>query len=251
MAVSRESSNTFIPILNPDDPDIHFPPASQALADPPGLLAIGGDLRPDRVLLAYRSGIFPWYETSDPILWWSPDPRFVWLPGWLHLPKRLARTILQCHGQFTLTIDRDFKNILMQCGPERKGSPGTWITEAMVQSYLDLNDLGYAHSIELQCNSNSYAGIIGLAIGGVFFAESMFTIIQDGSKILLWALLSSLFRAGFSMVDCQVESAHVCALGAQGITRDRYLAFLAQGITLDRVQFWNQPILTWPEPKSR
>ena len=237
-----------IPTLGPE---IGFPDVRHALVDPPGLLAIGGDVSPERVLSAYRSGIFPWYEAPGPVLWWSPDPRFVWLPGSLQLPKRLARTLRQRGGRTTLTIDRDFKHVLLRCGPERAGATGTWITEAMVRCYLDLYDRGHAHSIEMSYDSVCCAGIIGLSIGGVFFAESMFSTIRDGSKILLWALLYNLFRAGFSLVDCQVGSSHVCALGAHGITRERYLALLAVGLASDRGHFWQQPSLSWPETEIR
>ncbi|EQD38698.1 Leucyl/phenylalanyl-tRNA-protein transferase, partial [mine drainage metagenome] len=155
MSWPADSPPSFLSFLSPDDPDLRFPGTSHALANPPGLLAIGGDLRPERLLQAYRSGIFPWYETPGPILWWSPEPRFVWLRDGLRRPKRLTRTIRQEQGRFTLTIDQDFKNVLMQCGPERRESSGTWITAEMAQAYLDLYHLGYAHSVEMNDKSNT------------------------------------------------------------------------------------------------
>ncbi|WP_455388495.1 leucyl/phenylalanyl-tRNA--protein transferase [Petrachloros mirabilis] len=223
--------------LSRDPHDFRFPPVE--LASPEGLLAVGGDLQPERLLEAYRHGIFPWYDDAQPILWWSPDPRAVLFPDKLHISRSLERTIRR--GTFTLTLDRCFREVMTQCAGPRPQYPegGTWITSAMIEAYTRLHDLGYAHSIEAWKEEQLVGGLYGVAIGGAFFGESMFSRAADASKVALVTLVRQLQAWGFQIFDCQQTSPHVMRLGAEEISRRDFVNHLAAATTLpDRRGRW-------------
>jgi leucyl/phenylalanyl-tRNA--protein transferase len=186
-----------------------------------GLLAIGGDLSPKRILAAYLKGIFPWYEKPDPILWWSPDPRAVLFPGDLHISQRLARNIRQ--SSLKITADTAFLQVIRECAAPRKNSERTWISDDMSEAYLNLHELGWAHSFEAWHDGDLVAGIYGIAIGRVFFGESMFSRINNASKILFVNTLKYLISKNFELIDCQVSSKHLQSLGATTLPRIEFL----------------------------
>jgi leucyl/phenylalanyl-tRNA---protein transferase len=209
--------------------DVRFPPVDQA--SPEGLLAIGGDLRPERLLEAYRHGIFPWYNGDQPILWWSPDPRAVLFPDKLHVPRSLKRGFRQ--NVFTVTLDTSFRDVMQQCAGPRSQYPGggTWITGDMLDAYTRLHDLGYAHSVETWQDDQLVGGLYGVAIGGAFFAESMFTRVDDASKVALVRLVRQLQAWNFRLIDCQQSSPHVARFGAQELPRSEFSNLLNQALT--------------------
>lgn len=217
-------------VLNPNTADLRFPPVD--LASPEGLLAIGGDLRAERLLAAYREGIFPWYNDGQPILWWSPDPRAVLFPAQLRVTRSLAKTLRR--GHYTVTLDRCFADVMQHCAGPRPKNPagGTWITSQMLEAYVRLHEQGYAHSVETWRAEELIGGLYGVALGGVFFGESMFSRATDASKVALVYIVRQLQRWGFSLVDCQLPTPHLESLGAQSIRRRDYLAFLAAGLQL-------------------
>jgi leucyl/phenylalanyl-tRNA--protein transferase len=208
--------------------DLSFPPVEQA--SPEGLLAVGGDLRFERLLEAYRRGIFPWYSEEQPILWWSPDPRTVLYPEQLHISRSLKRSLRP--GRFTVTLDTCFSTILEHCAGPRPQYPdgGTWITPAMMDAYRELHQKGYAHSVETWQEGRLVGGLYGVAIGGAFFAESMFTHVDDASKVALVCLVRRLRTWNFCLVDCQQSSPHVLRLGAENIPRRLYIEQLARAV---------------------
>ena len=206
-----------------DAPD-RFPPASEALAEPNGLLAAGGDLRPERLLAAYRRGIFPWYEEGQPILWWSPDPRAVLRPDGVRVSRSLRRSIIK--GGFELRIDSAFAAVVAACAEPRRYTESTWITRDMAAAYVRLHELGWAHSFEAWRDGELVGGLYGVAIGRVFFGESMFARATDASKVALVHLAEHLRARSFELIDCQVASAHVASLGATSISRAAFLALL-------------------------
>jgi len=210
--------------------DLHFPPVD--LATPEGLLAIGGDLRPERLLEAYRHGIFPWYDEDQPILWWSPDPRTVLFPDKLHISRSLKRSLRP--GIFSVTLDTCFLDVMQHCAGPRPQYPdgGTWITAEMLKAYRHLHELGYAHSVETWRDGNLVGGLYGVALGGAFFAESMFTRVPDASKVALVSLVRQLQTWGFCLMDCQQSSPHVTALGAESIPRHDFLDQLTTALAL-------------------
>ena len=201
--------------------DVRFPPVETAT--PEGLLAVGGDLRPTRLLEAYRHGIFPWYNDDQPILWWSPDPRAVLFPEKLHVSRSLERTIRR--GRFTVTLDACFRDVMIQCAGPRPQYPegGTWITPAMLDAYGALHRLGYAHSVEAWQDGELVGGLYGVALGQVFFGESMFARRADASKVAFAHLVRVLLRQGCRLIDCQVASAHLASLGAVDMPRSEFL----------------------------
>jgi leucyl/phenylalanyl-tRNA---protein transferase len=217
--------------------EVRFPPVDQA--SPEGLLAVGGDLRPERLLEAYRQGIFPWYNDDQPILWWSPDPRAVLFPNKLHVSRSLKRSLRST--RFTSTLDTSFRTVMEQCAGPRRQYPegGTWITEDMLNAYTTLHELGYAHSVETWRDSRLVGGLYGVALGGAFFAESMFTQVDDASKVALVRLVRQLHAWGFRLIDCQQSSPHVRRFGAEEIPRSGFITYLNQALTLpDRRGRW-------------
>ncbi len=217
--------------------DLRFPPVDRA--SPDGLLAVGGDLRPERLLEAYRHGIFPWFNEDRQILWWSPDPRVVLFPEKLHIPRSLKRSLRL--GGFTVTFDTCFQTIMEQCAGPRPQYPdgGTWITPAMIDAYVRLHELGHAHSVETWKEGELVAGVYGVALGGAFFGESMFTRAPDASKVALVTLVRQLRAWGFTLFDCQQSSPHVMGLGAEEIPRREFVSHLSHAVTLpDRQGRW-------------
>ncbi|MFN2375429.1 MAG: leucyl/phenylalanyl-tRNA--protein transferase [Candidatus Binatia bacterium] len=204
---------------------LSFPPPEEA--EPSGLLAVGGDLSPDRLLLAYAMGIFPWYTDETPILWFSPDPRGVLLPGSLVVHRSLARKARS--GAFEVTLDHDFAGVIRGCAASpRDGQVGTWITDDMIEAYEALHALGFAHSVEAWKDGFLVGGLYGVSLGNAFFGESMFTRERDASKVALVHLAAQLERWGFELIDCQVRNDHLASLGAEQWKRERFLAALAR-----------------------
>ena len=217
--------------------DLHFPPVDRASHE--GLLAVGGDLCPERLLEAYRRGIFPWYNDDQPILWWSPNPRAVLFPNKLHVSRSLQRRLRP--AVFTVTLDTSFRTIMEQCAGARPQHPegGTWITGEMLDAYTRLHELGYAHSVETWQNGRLVGGLYGVAIGRAFFAESMFTRVDDASKVALVRLVKQLQAWNFHLIDCQQFSPHVSRFGAEEIPRADFIKHLDQALTLpDRRGRW-------------
>lgn len=216
---------TSLPWIDPDH--LWFPPAEEALDDPDGLLALGGDLSTERLILAYRNGIFPWYSDDQPILWWSPDPRCVLFPEEIHIARSLRRTLNS--GHFTVTADRDFNSVIRLCADTR--AEGTWITDDMVHSYTQLHRQGVAHSIEVWNPAGKLVGgMYGLAIGRCFFGESMFSLETNASKVLMVHLACQLALWGYRIMDCQVESSHLLKMGARCIPRREFLSILRASV---------------------
>jgi leucyl/phenylalanyl-tRNA--protein transferase len=210
--------------LEPDDSKIAFPDVELALRDPDGLLAMGGKLSVEWLLQAYRRGIFPWYGPGQPILWWAPDPRLVLLPEKLHLSRSLAKTIRQ--KKFTVTLDSAFSEVIAACAHARPAQSGTWITREMQAAYIDLHHKGYAHSAECWYDGKLAGGLYGVAVGNIFYGESMFTAVTDASKVAFVALVRQLKRWGFSLIDCQIHTEHLASLGASMIPRKDFTAIL-------------------------
>ena len=211
--------------LNPHDPT-DFPDVTLALRDPDGLLAVGGDLTIERLLAAYRRGIFPWYSGDQPILWWSPDPRSVLFPDKLHISRSLRKSLRK--QQFTITFDTVFADVIRACSQPRAGDPGTWITDEMQHAYIRLHQAGYAHSIECWLNDKLVGGLYGIAIGKVFFGESMFSHVTDASKISFVYLVRQLQRWQFELIDCQIETSYLNQFGAKLIARSEFITRLNQ-----------------------
>lgn len=211
-----------IPWLAADDP---FPPVSQALDEPNGLLAAGADLSPARLLAAYRSGIFPWFSPGEPILWWSPDPRLVLFPAELKISRSLAKTLR--NADYQVKLDSAFSAVIQACATTpRPGQRGTWITPAMQTAYQRLHALGYAHSVETWRDGRLIGGLYGVALGRAFYGESMFSHARDASKIALAHLCRYLQAHNFGIIDCQMETAHLLSLGARPIPREAFVARL-------------------------
>lgn len=202
-----------------------FPPATQALREPNGLLAAGGELSPAWLLSAYRQGIFPWYSAAEPILWWSPTPRMVLRPGDIRITRSLLRTLRQ--GRFEIRCDSAFRQVMEACAAPREPGGGTWITPAMVAAYGRMHELGYGHSVEAWQDGQLVGGLYGLAIGRAFFGESMFSRVTDSSKVALAHLARHLERRGFAVIDCQMVTQHLATLGARPIAREVFITGLA------------------------
>jgi leucyl/phenylalanyl-tRNA--protein transferase len=208
--------------------DLRFPPAD--LATPEGLLAIGGDLSPERLLAAYRHGVFPWYSAGQPILWWSPDPRTVLFLDRLKVSRSLRRTLRS--GRFRVSMDTRFPAVMENCAMPRRNQsqPGTWITPEMLHAYTQLHELGYAHSVEIWHDDQLVGGLYGVALGAAFFGESMFSFRTDASKAALVWLVRQLRRWGFALIDCQMPSTHLFSLGAEEVSRNDFLARLHEAL---------------------
>ena len=206
-----------------NDEDCFFPPADHANEE--GLLAFGGDLSPQRLIVAYANGIFPWYNENEPLLWWSLDPRLIIRPGEMRVSKSLRHTLKT--GKFEVRIDTNFREVMLRCAETpRKDQDGTWIQDEMVDAYCHLNELGIAHSFESYQDGELVGGLYGLAIGKVFFGESMFHTMNDASKVAFHALHVFLLEHDFKLIDCQQETKHLMSLGAYTIPRSAFIAEL-------------------------
>jgi leucyl/phenylalanyl-tRNA--protein transferase len=228
-----------IPWLEPDEP---FPPVTSALREPNGLLAAGADLSPQRLIAAYRRGIYPWYSDSagEPILWWSPDPRMVLFPAEFKISRSLAKTLR--HVDYTVKLDTAFDRVIAACAlTPRAGQSGTWISMEMQAAYLRLHLLGIAHSVETWHAGKLIGGLYGVALGRAFFGESMFSHRTDASKIALAHLCAHLVRREFGIIDCQMKTTHLASLGARSIPRDDFLARVASLVDS------GDPPGRWPE----
>lgn len=211
-------------LLNPTLPEQPFPPLERALRKPEGLLAIGGCLSPQRLINAYRHAIFPWYNPGEPILWWSPDPRLVIFPEKLHLSKSLGKTLRK--KTFTITTDQAFTEVIGACAEARKNDTGTWISAEIKRAYIQLYQLGHAHSVEAWHGHQLVGGLYGVAIGQVFFGESMFHRQTDASKVALAWCVQQLSKWNYQLIDCQVETGHLTRFGAEKIARPDFQRLL-------------------------
>lgn len=198
-----------------------FPPVDAALAEPNGLLAAGGDLSPARLIDAYRNGIFPWYSDDQPLMWWSPDPRMVLFPAELRLPRSLKKRLRR--HDYEIRTDSSFEQVMQACAEPRYGQAGTWITTDMIAAYCGLQALGHAHSVETWIDGRLAGGLYGIAIGHMFYGESMFTRATDASKLALAHLVRQLGRWGYGMIDCQMKTSHLAAFGAREIPRVEFM----------------------------
>jgi leucyl/phenylalanyl-tRNA--protein transferase len=208
-------------LLAPNDPSASFPRVSEALTEPDGLLAVGGDLGIKRLVAAYRQGIFPWYSQGDPILWWSPDPRTVLVPSDVRISRSLGKLLRK--GVFGVTMDRDFAAVINACALPREPDGGTWLVPEMISAYRALHIHGVAHSVEVWKDGALAGGLYGVAIGGIFFGESMFTRVDNASKVALVQLCQRLNRWGFGLIDCQVLTPHLVRMGARQIPRHSFI----------------------------
>ncbi len=212
--------------LDAQDDDEPFPDVALALREPNGLLAAGGSLSPHRLLKAYRLGIFPWYSVGQPILWWSPDPRAVLYPPSLHISRSLAKTLRK--GEYTVSFDHAFAEVIRQCAQPRADGGGTWLTEEMIDAYCHLHRLGHAHSVETWHQGTLVGGLYGIAIGQVYFGESMFSRRRDASKVAFAQAVIQLRECGYRLIDCQVASNHLSQFGATLVPRREFIAQLKQ-----------------------
>lgn len=203
-----------------------LPSPQAALTEPNGLLALGGDLSSTTLIQAYRQGIFPWFNDDSTILWWSPDPRASLFPEAIRVTRSLRRTLRR--ASFTLTADRNFSAVIDGCAAPRRGDDRTWITSNMSAAYLDLHELGVAHSVEVTLGGNLVGGLYGVALGRIFFGESMYSRVGDASKVALVTLARQLRRWGFALIDCQVGSAHLSRMGAMDMPRVEFLRWVKQ-----------------------
>jgi leucyl/phenylalanyl-tRNA--protein transferase len=214
-----------IPWLRGDAP---FPPLAKALRSPNGLICAGGDLSPERIVDAYGHGIFPWFSEGDPILWWSPDPRMVLFPDELRVSRSLRRTVAR--GAFETRFDTAFRDVIEACAAPRDGQGGTWIVPEMVHAYTRLHELGLVHSVESWLDGELAGGLYGMALGKVFFGESMFTRAPDASKVALVRLVERLRAEGFRVIDCQQSTPHLASLGAREIPRNAFAQLVQESI---------------------
>ena len=205
--------------------DLTFPALESARKSPNGLLAAGGDLSVERLIKAYRHGCFPWFDSQQPIFWWSPDPRTVILPDQFHLARSLRKKIRQQH--FQVTLNKNFQQVIEGCAEPRAAEGETWITEEMQAAYLALHQQGFAHSIEVWQQQQLVGGLYGIAMGKLFFGESMFSRQTDSSKVGFATLVSHLLAHDFKLIDCQVHTDHLASFGAQSIARAQFADFLA------------------------
>ncbi len=227
--------------LDGTPPDSGFPDTRLAESDPNGLLAVGGDLSQTRLLAAYRDGIFPWFSAGQPILWWSPAPRMVLIPDALHVSRSLRKTIR--NGGLQISVNNDFDAVIRACAAPRDGHEGTWLVPAMIDAYSALHRAGHAHSIEVRHTGQLVGGLYGVAIGQVFFGESMFSRRRDASKIAMAALCHMAQNPPYRLIDCQIYTDHLASMGAREISRDEFRARLAGAVdapagTLGRQSPW-------------
>lgn len=217
-------SSNRITWLSPEDPPDAFPNIELALHEPDGLIAAGGDLSSERLLAAYKAGIFPWYEEGQPILWWSPDPRCILHPDELHVSRRLAQELKS--SSLTLSFNQSFGEVMEACAGPRRSQQGTWITPEMAAAYERLHAAGWAHSIEVRDGAELVGGLYGLCIGRVFFGESMFSSVPNTSKMAMVGLTQHMLAHDLELIDCQVVSPHLVTLGARTIPRDEFTVIL-------------------------
>ena len=230
-------SNKRLMWIGENDPPDHFPPVESALREPDGLLAAGGDLAPERLLWAYRHGIFPWYDEGQPLLWWSPDPRCVFQPGNLRVARRLQRTLRNSAAE--VRVNTAFTRVIRACARPRRYTAGTWITQDVIAAFETLHAQGWAHSVEIWEDGELKGGLYGLAIGKAFFGESMWSDVPNASKIALIFLDRFLAAGEFDLLDCQVVSQHLQSLGAITIARPTFTARLeAACASLSRFEKW-------------
>jgi leucyl/phenylalanyl-tRNA---protein transferase len=213
-----------------------FPPLDQALRDPPGLLAAGGDLRPSRLLAAYERGVFPWYSAQQPILWWSPDPRMVLFPGEFTISRSLRKTLR--NGPYTTRVDHAFGATIRECAAPRRSGPETWLNADMIAAYEELFALGFGHSIETYLDSRLVGGLYGIRLGAVFFGESMFSRENDASKVAMARLVEECRARDIQMIDCQVASSHLASLGAREVSRNEFVALLRRHARRNPSESW-------------
>ncbi len=221
--------------IQPFDDFDCFPPLDKAAEEPNGLLAIGGDLQAGRLLAAYRRGIFPWFNDGQPILWWSPNPRMVMFPHEFHRSRSLLKSIRK--NKFEFSLDQAFDQVIQACAEPRDYANETWITEEMKSAYSELHRQGHAHSIEVWQQHRLVGGLYGLAIGGIFFGESMFSKVSDASKAAFMKLSDLLSKAGYKIIDCQVYSDHLASLGARSIDRKEFASMLEKYIDAEHICF--------------
>ncbi len=222
---------------------LEFPALNKALREPNGLLAAGGDLSSTRLLAAYRHGCFPWYQDGQPLLWWSPTPRTVLLPDNLHISRSLRKVLRS--DQFSVTFDHNFSEVIRACAEPRGEECGTWITDKMQTAYLELHKQGHAHSVEVWQQGKLVGGLYGIAIGTLFFGESMFSRTSNASKVGFVALVSALKAAGFMLIDCQMPTDHLSSLGAHNIARNDFAQYLDNFLdTPNSMQWTTSPIMT-------
>lgn len=215
---------------------LSFPPLEKAMREPNGLLAAGGDLSADRLIEAYRHGCFPWFQEGQPILWWSPDPRTVLFPEELHVSRSLAKVMRQAHYQ--VTFDQDFAAVIKACAAPRLYADGTWITDSMQAAYLELHRRGHAHSVEVWSNGELVGGLYGLAMGQLFFGESMFSRADNASKVGFATLVERLVAWGFVLIDCQVPTDYLHSFGARAIARSAFADYLRQHLDQPTIADW-------------
>jgi leucyl/phenylalanyl-tRNA---protein transferase len=213
-----------------------FPPLDQALREPPGLLAAGGDLSPARLLAAYERGVFPWYSAQQPILWWSPDPRMVLFPKEFNCSRSLRKTLR--NGPYTSRTDSDFSSTIRACAAPRRSGPDTWLNADMIDSYEQLHRLGFAHSVETYEADQLTGGLYGIQLGQVFFGESMFSLRRDASKVALARLVEECHARDIQLIDCQVASDHLASLGAREVSRSQFAALLRRYARRDPSGSW-------------
>ncbi len=221
-----------------DETDLTFPPVEKALDDPNGLLAAGGDLSPERLITAYRQGIFPWFEEGQPPLWWSPTPRMVLFPEELHIPRSLAKTLRR--EDYKVTCDKAFEGVIKACAAPRNDDSGTWITEEMIEAYCHLHEIGIAHSVEAWQGDELVGGFYGIQLDRAFFGESMFAKRPDASKVAFVKGVQLLQAQGCHIIDCQVTTDHLSRFGAREISRGQFSDLLIDCIQeLSPSQTWH------------
>ncbi len=223
--------------LRPTDPPDAFPHPCHALKDPDGLLAIGGDLSSERLLAAYRRGIFPWYNDGQPILWWSPNPRAVLFPHEMHISRSLRRRLRR--NDYRVSVDQAFSAVIADCAAMRADG-GTWITPEMHSAYLELHEMGHAHSLETWQGNKLVGGIYGVSLGQVFFGESMFSRASDASKVAMAKLMNFARYEHIGLIDCQLPSQHLATMGSRLLHREQFLESLDRFCSLPGPKFWPQ-----------
>ncbi len=237
-------------LLDPKDPRAPFPSVALAQTEPNGLLAVGGDLHPERLINAYAHGIFPWFNPGDPILWWSPDPRTLLLPETLRISRSLRKTLRR--RRLGVTMDRDFEAVIRACSQTRSDGAGTWLVPEMIAAYGALHRHGLAHSVEVWADGELVGGLYGVGLGRVFYGESMFSRVSDASKVALVHLCQQLRAWGFAVIDCQVISEHLLRMGAQQVPRQTFTALLERWCPVPgREGNWDDGEFVFPQAPDR